>query len=46
MFDVESTSNLHLTVKSEMISNGLEAQLKDFISVHQDTILIIIDTLH
>ena len=44
MFDVETTPNLHLAVESEMISNGLETQLKDFISVHQDTILIIIDT--
>ncbi len=44
MFDVESTPNLHLTVKSEMISNGLEIQLKTFIAEHRDTVLIIIDT--
>lgn len=44
MFDVETTPNLHLAVDSEMISKGLETQLKEFISEHTDTVLIIIDT--
>lgn len=45
MFGVEDTPNYFFSVKSEMISNGLEGQLKEFISEHKDTSLIIIDTL-
>lgn len=45
MFDINSTPNYHFSIKSEMISNGLENQLKEFIEKYNDTSLIIIDTL-
>ena len=45
MFGVSSSKNLHFANMSECIGNGLEEQLRDFISIHPDTVLIIIDTL-
>lgn len=45
MFGVEDTPNYYFSVKSKMVSNGLENQLKEFVDEHKDTKLIIIDTL-
>ncbi len=45
MFGVDDTPNYYFSVKSKMVANGLENQLKEFIDEHKDTSLIIIDTL-
>lgn len=45
MFGEDASSNYYFSVKSEMISKGLEGQLEQFINEHNDVSLIIIDTL-
>lgn len=45
MFGTDSTDNLHFAIKAHDLENGLDEQLDDFIRQHQDTTLIIIDTL-
>ena len=45
MFGTDSTDNLHFAIKAPDLENGLDEQLEDFIRQHQDTTLIIIDTL-
>ena len=38
-------ANVHFCTESARIGHGLEKQLEDFLAVHPDTVLIIIDTL-
>ena len=45
MFGEESTENLFLSVTAGQLENGLDEQLTGFITEHQDTKLVIIDTL-
>ena len=45
MFGSEGTDNLHFAINSRQVSEGLEDQLTTFLRQHQDTCLIIIDTL-
>ena len=45
MFGTNSTENLYLSVSANQLGSGLYEQLTGFISEHQDTKLIIIDTL-
>ena len=47
LFDItdEAPDNLHFTTMSEIIGEGLENQIEDFLNVHIDTVLIVIDTL-
>jgi hypothetical protein len=41
----EAPSNLHFAVMSDVIGNGLEIQIENFIKEHPGTRLIVIDTL-
>jgi hypothetical protein len=47
LFDItnEAPENLHFATISEVIGEGLENQIEDFLNVHTDTVLIVIDTL-
>jgi RecA-family ATPase len=45
MFGVEGTDKLHFAVYAKQLGSGLDEQLEGFIKEHQDTRLIIIDTL-
>ena len=45
MYGTESTDKFHLSVCAKTLNTGLEKQLENFIQDHQDTKLIIIDTL-
>lgn len=45
MFDMEENANLHLATHANQLNGGLDKQLEYFISRHEDTRLIIIDTL-
>ena len=45
MFDVEGSDNLYLATDAGTMAEGLEAQLEQFIIMHPETVLIIIDTL-
>ncbi|GAA6394440.1 hypothetical protein I4100191B2_19220 [Clostridiales bacterium] len=45
MFGEDSTADLHLSTYAKQLNSGLEEQLKGFVREHQDTRLIIIDTL-
>lgn len=45
MFGLESTENFHFATRSKSLSEGLEEQLTQFVKVHKDARLIIIDTL-
>lgn len=45
MFGVEGTANLHFAITSKKLGEGLEEQLEEFIDLHPDTRIIIIDTL-
>lgn len=45
MFGVEGTANLHFAITSKKLGEGLEDQLEEFINLHPDTRIIIIDTL-
>lgn len=47
LFDItdEAPENLHFATMSEVIGEGLENQIEDFLKAHSDTVLIVIDTL-
>lgn len=47
LFDItdDAPSNVHFATLSKGIGNGLEQQLENFVSVHPNTMLIVIDTL-
>ena len=45
MFGVEGAEKLHFAICAKQLGNGLDAQLEKFVREHQDTRLIIIDTL-
>lgn len=47
LFDItdEAPENLHFATMSEVIGEGLENQIEDFLNAHTDTVLIVIDTL-
>ena len=45
MFGTESAENLHFSIASVKLNEGLDEQLADFARQHPDTKLIIIDTL-
>lgn len=45
MFDVEGTENMHFATRAKSVENGLMQQLEGFIREHNDTRLIIFDTL-
>ncbi len=45
MFGAESTNNLHFAVCANHLCSGLDEQLRRFIREHEDTKLVIIDTL-
>jgi hypothetical protein len=47
LFDItdEAPDNLHFATMSEVIGEGLENQIEDFLKTHSDTVLIVIDTL-
>lgn len=45
MFGVEATPHFHLAVQAKSLSDGLNFQLEEFIQLHPDTRLIIVDTL-
>lgn len=45
MFGTTETENLHFAIDAKTLGSGLENQLEAFVSVHQNTRLIIIDTL-
>ncbi|QHA01459.1 AAA family ATPase [Dehalobacter restrictus] len=47
LFDItdEAPDNLHFATMSEIIGEGLENQIEDFLNVHTDMVLIVIDTL-
>lgn len=45
MFGVEGTAALHFATQAKSVENGLMQQLEGFIREHNDTKLIIIDTL-
>lgn len=46
LFDItdEAPENLHFATISEIIGEGLEIQIEDFLNAHTDTVLIVIDT--
>ncbi len=45
MFGVEGTANLYFAITAKKLGEGLEDQLEEFINLHPDTRIIIIDTL-
>lgn len=45
MFGVDGTANLYFAITAKKLNEGLEDQLEEFINLHPDTRLIIIDTL-
>ena len=47
LFDItdEVPENLHFATMSEVISEGLENKIENFLNVHPGTVLIVIDTL-
>jgi hypothetical protein len=47
LFDItdEAPENLHFATMSEVVGEGLENQIEDFLKSHPDTLLIVIDTL-
>lgn len=45
MFGVDGTVNLYFAITAKKLGEGLEDQLEEFINLHPDTRLIIIDTL-
>lgn len=45
MYGEENTDNLHFCISAKSVNNGLENQLTDFINEHNNTNLIVIDTL-
>ena len=45
MFDVAGNDNLHLATEANCVADGLDAQLDQFVKLHPDTVMIIVDTL-
>ena len=45
MFGTDSAGSLHFAIYAKQLGGGLEEQLKKFVREHQDTRLVIIDTL-
>lgn len=47
LFDItdDAPENVHFGTESLRLDNGLETQIESFLSMHPDTVLIIIDTL-
>ena len=47
LFDVteDAPSNVHFCTESRILGDGLEEQLRQFLTEHPDTVLVIIDTL-
>ncbi len=45
MFGVDSVDGFHIAVQSKTINEGLIDQLEEFVQLHPDTRLIIVDTL-
>ena len=45
MFGTEESADLHFAVQANLIGDGLEKQLEAFMSAHDNTRLIIVDTL-
>lgn len=45
MFGVEETDNLYFATQAKSVGGGLDEQLEEFVKVHPDVRLIIIDTL-
>ncbi|MBR3815731.1 MAG: AAA family ATPase [Clostridia bacterium] len=45
MFGVDGTTDLYFAITAKKLGEGLEDQLEEFINLHPDTRLIIIDTL-
>ena len=45
MFGVEEADNLYFATQAKSVGGGLDEQLEEFVKVHQDVRLIIIDTL-
>lgn len=45
MFDVESSDHFYMATKAKTLNEGLDSQLEEFVRMHPDTRLIIIDTL-
>lgn len=45
MFGVDSVDGFHIAVQSKTINEGLMDQLGEFVQIHPDTRLIIVDTL-
>ena len=45
MFGVDGTANLYFAITAKKLGEGLEDQLEEFINLHPDTRIIIIDTL-
>jgi len=41
----DAPSNVHFCTESHVLNQGLEEQLENFLTEHQDTVLVIIDTL-
>ena len=45
MFGTEESADLHFAVHANLLGDGLERQLETFVSAHETTRLIIVDTL-
>ena len=45
MFGVDGTASLHFATNAKMIGGGLDGQMENFIREHDDTRLIVVDTL-
>lgn len=45
MFGIQATSSLHLAIKASTIAEGLMKQINEFVHLHPDIRLIIVDTL-
>lgn len=45
MFGTEESTDLHFAVQANLLGDGLENQLEAFVSAHENTRLIIVDTL-
>ncbi len=45
MFGVDGTQNLHFATSAGQVGKGLDEQLENFVREHEDTKLIIVDTL-
>jgi len=43
--DIDSETDIHFVTKAKVLSHGLKEQINDFLNVHPQTKLIVIDTL-